>query len=313
LIADFFASFQTLSKHRIVSKKLRGLIIGCGYLGRRVAGLWNDRGIEVHALTRSDEKASSLIAEGFHPIIGDWYRAETIPPLENFDRVLIAVSHAPVPSIPSEDTHARGLNCLIDKLTTDPQSIAYLSTTGVYAPCNDGRWIDESSPVEPMRPGSIAALAAERWLSSHLANTRKIILRAAGIYGPERVPNLESLRKGLPIQVDPSSWLNLIHVDDLAEICYLAFENPNVSGVFNVADGNSVLRRDYYDFICRTIGSPVPSFEIREVGSGESNRRRGEGSKRISNQRLVESLDFRLRYPDFRAGLSPLLQRTALR
>ena len=45
----------------------------------------------------------------------------------------------------------------------------------------------------------------------------RVTLRPAGIYGPDRVPRWEAIRDETPLQVDPESYLNLIHVDDLAE------------------------------------------------------------------------------------------------
>jgi uncharacterized protein YbjT (DUF2867 family) len=38
------------------------LILGCGYLGRRVARLWLAAGEEVYAVTRSAERAELLAA-----------------------------------------------------------------------------------------------------------------------------------------------------------------------------------------------------------------------------------------------------------
>ena len=47
------------------------LIIGCGYLGLRVARLWREAGCEVYAVTRSQEKGTKLAAEGLRPIVAD--------------------------------------------------------------------------------------------------------------------------------------------------------------------------------------------------------------------------------------------------
>ena len=47
------------------------LIIGCGYLGKRVAAEWLDQGQRVSALTRSEEHADRFRSQGIEPIIGD--------------------------------------------------------------------------------------------------------------------------------------------------------------------------------------------------------------------------------------------------
>ena len=51
--------------------KLR-LVIGCGYLGLRVAKLWRDSGDVVYAVSRSRQRADRLREEeGLKTILGD--------------------------------------------------------------------------------------------------------------------------------------------------------------------------------------------------------------------------------------------------
>jgi nucleoside-diphosphate-sugar epimerase len=294
------------------STSVNGLIVGCGYLGQQVARRWIDQGLCVYALTRSEDSAQRLAQQSIHPIQVDWYDKDRWPKLPSVDRLLVCASHAPVTGLPSSETHVRGLRNLFAQLDSIPRRLAYLSTTGVYAACDDGRWIDECGPVNPNRPGSVAALAAEQWIIENLPIDRYSILRAAGIYGPGRIPRLDKLRSHEPIDVDPESYLNLIHVEDLAEAVIALLNQLSANGIFNVSDGNPPLRRDYYQYIATTIGSAMPEF--RDAGSnnqaseGATIRRRGEGNKRVSNQRLVESLDFHFHFPDFKAGLTPLLK-----
>ena len=47
------------------------LIVGCGYLGRRVASAWLRQGRAVAALTRSPENARQLEQLGLRAILGD--------------------------------------------------------------------------------------------------------------------------------------------------------------------------------------------------------------------------------------------------
>mgnify|MGYP003471153645 CR=1 FL=1 len=41
-------------------RRMKQLVVGCGYLGSRVARLWRDAGNEVHVVTRSAERAAAL-------------------------------------------------------------------------------------------------------------------------------------------------------------------------------------------------------------------------------------------------------------
>jgi nucleoside-diphosphate-sugar epimerase len=155
------------------------------------------------------------------------------------------------------------------------------------------------------------------------------ILRAAGIYGPGRIPRLDVLINNEPIAIDPESYLNLIHVVDLAGIVAAVFDGLTPHRIYNVADGNPVRRRDYYDFIARQIGSLPPRFEfankqiqimnspvhaLAKVQSDASTstpaaRSRGEGSKRIRTDLLKESVPYSFQFPNFQAGLTPLLPK----
>jgi len=260
-----------------------------------------------------------------------------LPPI---DSVVVSVSHAAVPGIEPELTHTIGLKNLMSYWNSRndlmrPSSWCYVSTTGVYAPRDDGGWVDEISEVRPLRAGSKAAYAAEQWIQQTLFEDSNVerdqqvggaMLRAAGIYGPGRVPRLDSLRNNEPLEIDPESYLNLIHVVDLAGIIVAVCVGCLKHRLYNVADGNPVKRRDYYEFIAHQVGtapprftpsSPLSSGKVLDK-SGESNlvsgpdripvhRSRGEGSKRINTDRLQKELGFSLKYPDFREGLTPLL------
>jgi len=290
---------------------LNCLIVGCGYLGQQAASLLIAQGVRVFAITRSQGKAEELARQSIQPIVANWYQRNDWPTLPQIDQLIVSVSHAPVANIPPTETHASGLANLFEQLATPPDRVAYLSTTGVYAACDDGRWIDETSPVGPNRPGSIAALTAEKWLAEHLPQEHLVILRAAGIYGPGRIPRLDKLRAQEPIEVDPDSYLNLVHVDDLAQIVIELMNQKSACGIYNVSDGRPALRRDYYEFISKTIGSAAPTFRtlmpIQEETGSTIRRSRGEGNKRIANEHMMEALQYRFRFPDYIAGLSPLL------
>ncbi len=144
--------------------------------------------------------------------------------------------------------------------------------------------------VGPQRPGSRAALAAEQWLEKHLPEDRRCVLRLAGIYGPGRVPNVESLRSGKAIDVDPDSYLNLIHLKDIVRAIHLAFDRPTRNWLYALSDGHPVVRGEYYDQICRWLGIATPPF-CHEGVDLKANRR-GSDNKRVSNRRFVEDFQF---------------------
>ena len=301
------------------------LIVGCGYVGLRVASLWLAAGDRVLAVTRTGQKAAELEKLGIEPIVWDWLddswllQAQHSCPSE-LASVLVAVSHAPMADVPPAQAHRLGLANLERWLSqascSRPTRWVYLSTTGVFADPLGSQdfWVDESSPVGPSRPGSITALEAERWLEH--SSIEHVVLRPAGIYGPERIPNVQPLREGQAMAVDPDSYLNLIHVDDLATVIAAVSQGARRGRLYCVSDGHSVQRRDYYAYICQSMGWPAPSYasgqELQAAHSqGAVPRRRSQGNKRVSNRRLLEDHAIRFAFPDYRSGLSSLLAEMA--
>lgn len=282
------------------------LIVGCGYVGERTAHRWKNRGDRVLAVTRSSVRAGDFASKGWEPLVWDWLdpRSRLPESLPKFDSILIAVSHAPVEGTPPESTHTLGLERLgsaVADRSPDARWI-YLSTTGVFAPVTDGSWVDEYSPVAPTRPGSIAALAAERWLENRITSVHRIVLRPSGIYGPGRVPRWQSIRDRIPLRVDPESYLNLIHVDDLVTAIEAVADAVQASALYCVSDGHSPTRREYYRAISEWMNWPEPVFD-----PDAQRQSRSEGNKRVSPNKLLAEMPIRLEYPSYREGLQPLL------
>jgi nucleoside-diphosphate-sugar epimerase len=282
------------------------LIVGCGYVGERIADRWQTRGDRIMAITRSPSRATTLKQQGWEPLVWNWLDPTTVLPgdLPCFDSILIAVSHAPVEGVPAESTHTRGLDRLQPAVAANSPEArwVYLSTTGVFAPILDGSWVDENSPVGPNRPGSLAALAGERWIESHLTSAHRVVLRPSGIYGPGRVPRWEALRDGLTLRVDPDSYLNLIHVEDLARAIEVVADARETSPLYCVSDGHSPTRREYYETISEWMGWPAPVFD-----ANAERQTRSEGNKRVSPDKLRTEMAIQFAYQSFREGLQSLL------
>lgn len=282
------------------------LIFGCGYLGERVARLWREAGETVWAVTRSDERAAQLQAAEVRPIVADVTRPETLADLPEVDTVLFAVGFDRSVGNSIHEVYAEGVKNVLAALPSSVKQFIYISTTGVYGNAN-GQWVDETTPPDPHRDGGKASLAAEQLLGS-----KGTILRFAGIYGPNRIPYLAKLRAGEPIGAPSEGWLNLIHVDDGAQIV-LATESKKMASplkrtapeVFCVSDGNPVVRGDYYREVARRIGAAEPNFVAPDQGSPAAAR--ASADKRIFNAKLVEQLGYEFTYPSYREGLEAIL------
>ncbi len=280
------------------------LIVGCGYVGRRVAVLYRSRGEPVTGLVRTRESADRLPAEGIVPLQADLDGDFELP--ANEPRVLYLVA-------PPEQgaTDPRIGHFLEAARRRGVRRIVYLGTTGVYGDCG-GDWVDEDRAVSPSVDRARRRWDAETRLREWSARTggELVILRVAGIYGPGRLP-LERLRSGQPmVSEDEAPWTNRIHVDDLAAVCVAAVERGRSGAVYNVSDGHPGNMTDYFNRVADAAGLPRPPV----VRMADAGGRLSEGllsylreSRRLSNRRMLDELGVVLRYPTLAEGLAACL------
>ncbi len=275
------------------------LIIGCGYLGFRVAKIWRQQGHSVTALTRNPERLAWFASQGITGVVGDVTRPETLSDLPEADVVLVAVGMDRSMYSDIEMVYVGGLKNVLAQLQGRSTHLIYVSSTGVYGDF-DGAWVDETSTTQPLRPGGKACLKAEQLIDeSDLAN-QSTVLRFAGIYGPDRVPTRRRIESGEWKQLSSTGFLNLIHVDDGANIVNQVSKTAAAGETYLVSDGNPVLRPDYYSYIAKCLG--VDQISCVQTKDGPKVASRGS-SKRISNKKLVEEFRIEFDYPDYRAGL----------
>jgi nucleoside-diphosphate-sugar epimerase len=282
------------------------LIVGCGYIGQRVAErlLADNPESPVHTLTRSHKRAADLAGRGFTPLVADWTDRRTLQALPHCRRVLVAVSYDPRSGIPRDISQVGGLSNLLDVLPIDTD-LCYLSTTGVYHQC-DGSWVDETSPARPRAAGGQAHLQAETLLHRRRPNGRWVIFRLAGIYGPGRIPRVGDVIAGRPVDGPYAGYLNLIHREDAVQAILSAWKlSERPSRLYVVADDRPVIRRAFYERIAQLSGAPQPRFSTADNPSLSA---RSGGNKRIWNRRMRRDLLPKLQYPDYIQGLTDLLR-----
>ena len=284
---------------------MANLIFGCGFLGMRVARAWRRTGATVFAVTRQPQPAAEWDELGIHPVIGDLTDSISLPDLGPLDTVLFAVGYDRSSGRTIEEVYVHGLANALQALPDSVQRLIYISSTGVFGQ-SAGEWVDEDSPCQPARAGGRACLAAERLLQSHPLAPRSVILRLAGLYGPGRVPKLADLRRGRPLAVPSTGFLNLIHVEDAARIVLAAEQRAVPPCCYVVADGHPVSRREFYHEAARLFGTPPPQFY--EPSADSTAAERAATSKRLRTTRVEQDLGVQLLYPTYREGLRSLAE-----
>ena len=198
---------------------MRVLIIGCGYVGIPLGAEWVRLGHDVSGVRRSADADEELKSAGIHPLIADVSKREELEKLpRDFDWVVNAVSSTKGGAAEYEEVYLNGTRNLIDWLAKNPpKKFVYTSSTSVYGQ-TDGSAVKESSPTEPQSDTSKILVQTEKLLfdAAQQKNFPAVILRVAGIYGPERGHLfLQYMRNEAKISGKGERLINMIHRDDL--------------------------------------------------------------------------------------------------
>lgn len=281
------------------------LIVGCGAVGSRVAGLLQSAGRASTGIVRSRESLDALRAAGFDARRVDLDKAAAAGmPASGYSEIFY---FAPPPPAGETDPRMTGFLQGLQR-AAPPRRIVYISTSAVYGDCH-GAWITEEQLPHPTTARGWRRLDAERQLTAWcVANGCEwLLLRVPGIYGPGKLP-LARLRQGLPVLREADApYTNRIHVDDLAAICVAAMSSRCRNTVYNVSDGHPGNMTDYFFRVADAAGLQRPP----EVSLEEAQRVLSPGmlsflndSRRLDNTRLLEELGISLRYPDLDSGLA---------
>jgi nucleoside-diphosphate-sugar epimerase len=285
------------------------LIMGCGYIGRRVAQLMRADNHPVTGCVRSDASALALEKSGFDVIQADLDADISAASFNGFDGIFY---FAPPPRDGEIDTRMQNFLHTLD--ARDLRRFVYISTSAVYGDCK-GEWITEEQATAPTTGRGMRRLDAEKrvitWCERH--DVQWTVLRVPGIYGPGKLP-LARLEKGLPVLREADApYTNRIHGDDLATICVAAMQSDKSNTVFNVSDGNPGNMTDYFFRVADAAGLPRPPVVTR----AKANRVLSSGmlsfladSRRIRNDKMLQQLGVTLQYPDLDAGLAVCFQGT---
>ncbi len=283
----------------------RSLIVGCGYVGRRLAQA--QRATEsVLAVVRSQKSRNELTALDFESLAIDLdtVTAETWPlPAASVDGATLYYLTPP----PNEGLSDVRLDCFLRRLRGHPAAFIYMSTTGVYGH-QDGAEVDESTPVNPQTDRAQRRMSAEHmtrvWCTER--EVRRVVLRVPGIYGPGRLP-LTRLQRGEPfVRASEAGISNRIHVDDLVTVCMAVGRNGHARGVYNVSDGNSMSSTEFMQRLATIAKLPLPieiPFEQARLEFSAERLSFLSESRRVSNRRLLADLGVQLRYADVEAGI----------
>jgi nucleoside-diphosphate-sugar epimerase len=291
-----------------VSRSLRIVVLGCGYVGSEFAAQAKAHGHAVVGVVRTAESRDRLRAQGLEAVACALSSDDCSALPSTTDAVVFAASTGGA----GADAYAQVYDAGVKRALAWARRIGaprfvFTSSTGVYRQ-DDGAVVDEASPVGGT-PTADAILAGEQAvLSSGLAQAT--VLRFGGLYGPGRHYLLDQLRRGENViggRVD--HYVNYLHRDDAASAVLAAIEaTPTGARVFNVTDGSPVTKADLAVWICAQFRLPAPIFDA-SAPAGPRMRRTGQPqpSRIVSSASIQRELAWAPRFPSVFEGLAPFL------
>lgn len=289
----------------------QAFIVGCGYVGRRLA-LQLGKEYNLYGLVRTKTSLKWLRSVHVEPIVLDLDKLgkQDLSPV--WFRNCTLFYFAPPRSEGDSDVR---LHRFLNLLETKPDTLVYISTTGVYGNTH-GALVDETTPVNPQTQRAMRRVNAEHitriWCTEN--TVRRVVLRVPAIYGPGRLP-LERLKKGEPvIRAEEAPIINRIHVDDLVQACLAAALNPEARGVYNISDGNSTSMTEYLQLVAQLANLPIPPeipLDEAQLSYSPEFLSYLDESRRVSNTRMRNELGVQLHYADLKQGIMASLAQQA--
>lgn len=276
------------------SEKL--LILGCGDLGRRLAGELAPLGYAVTGLRRHPPEPDDTLRY----VATDTADRKALEDVvaEGFDVILVTMT----PSERGDEGYRRAYvqTCenLISALETTgqtPRLLVYVSSSGVYGQ-QEGEWVEEHSPTEPNRDSGWRLLEAERVIAQ--SGMDHCIVRFSGIYGPGRNYLLERVRQGRATL--SARYTNRIHADDCAGVLAHLIERHRrgepIDNLYLASDNEPAPMAEVVNWLAMQLKVDRARFAPDE----------GQLGKRCDNRRLRES-GYEFRYPTYREGYRALI------
>lgn len=275
------------------------IILGCGYIGERLARAALTAGREVRVCGRSTGRLAKLGVLGAQVKYLDAAIPKQLPvALSGLAGATVVYSIPPVTALPPgnaikaamQAAYGNGASCFV-----------HFSSSGLYGDKPDDEvWVDEETPVaHDDKPMTNVMTDEEAIMTSELDRLRTTILRLAPVYGAGKGIRAR-LRKGdYKILGDGSHATSRIHIDDVVRVVNAVEERATSKSLYLVADDEPTTQGEYATWLTERMGIPMPpSRDLYQPGG----QRVAHRNRKIRNTKLKTELGITLLYPSFREG-----------
>lgn len=260
--------------------KVKITIIGCGWLGKKLAEVLIANGHKVYGSTTSPERIAELQASKIDvfllnkekPVIPDEVRYDT-------DFVIITV-----PPFNRENPRAYGeyIGEIAGQFEDEVIQI-FTSSIGIY-PKAAGEY-DENYVFSSEEKNALY------WAESAIRRTNEhcVILRLGGLFGSDRHPIHSIVKRGTVS--NPDGVINFVHRMDVIRFIQLILIDEWAEDTFNLVYPDYPKRIDYYSACAQHFGYEIPTAESSETTVRKISSKRAELIARFSFNYNLEQLD----------------------
>lgn len=275
------------------------VILGCGYVGSRLARAALAAGRTVRVCGRSTGRMQPLFA----PLGAEVKFLDAATPkgfvaaLSGLPGATVVYSIPPVTSLPPghalraalQAAYGAGAACFL-----------LFSSCGLYGDSpDDDTWIDEDTPITPDAAMQNVVTDEAEVAASGFDRMRVVTLRLAPVYGPGRGVRRRILKGEYRILEQGQHVTSRIHVDDVVQIVFAAETKAPNKALYLVADDAPTTQGEYAAWLSARMSVPMPpSREVYEAGKPRVAHR----NRKLRNARLKAELGLELRYPSFKEG-----------
>lgn len=272
---------------------MRLAIIGCGYVGSRVASLWHTAGHEVTVTTTTPEKVASLQAIAAKVIVlkgNDKFTLRQV--VADRDVILLSIgSKQRTPEV-YRQTYLETAQNLVGAIQASP-GVKQIIYTGSYGMINNksGDTIDETAIVQPKDEfGEILAGTERVLLNAANQNLKTCILRLAGIYGEGReLIKIFARVAGTTRPGSGSSLTNWVHVEDIVRAIDFAMKQQ-LGGVYHLNSDETMTTKEFLGQLFAVHNLPSVTWDSTQTAT------RGYNIK-LSNQKIKDA-GFEFAHPE---------------
>lgn len=264
---------------------MKAVIIGCGYVGSRVARLWHEGVHEVTVTTTTPTKKAQLQAIASEVLVLEGNDLAALKQvLTNQDVVLLSVGAKESTPEGYAKAYLETANNIVKALETNDsvKQLIYTSSYGILS-AKDGDTVDETIAVNPATDkGKVMHSAEKVLLSASEKGVKTCILRLSGIYGPGReLIKIFSKVAGTTRLGAGKEYTNWVHEEDIVRAIDFVSQKQ-LEGIYNLTSDEVLTTKEFFSKLFQAHDLPLVNWDSSQPSTRSLNMK-------LSNQKLKDA------------------------